>query len=235
MLGVLWWAWVGYAWLTSVIDPEEGAVRLVIFAAMAALLVVSLCVPEAFGDLALTFAIAYGVVRAAHIALFLLASRDDPALRHSVLGLAVSTAIGVGLLVAASLLDGVAQGALWALALCPRHGRALLLRLRGLEAGAGALRRAPRADRDHRPRRVDRRDRRRRRGSGSTPGSSPRRCSASRWPRRCGGSTSTSSRWSPRGGWREPRRGASGTRWRATPTPTCTSRWSPGSCSSRSG
>ena len=26
VLGVLWWAWVGYAWLTSVIDPEEGAV-----------------------------------------------------------------------------------------------------------------------------------------------------------------------------------------------------------------
>ncbi len=39
VLGILWWAWVGYAWLTSVVDPEEGAVRLVIFAAMAALLV----------------------------------------------------------------------------------------------------------------------------------------------------------------------------------------------------
>ena len=45
VLGMLWWAWVGYAWLTSVIDPEEGAVRLVIFGAMAALLIVSLCVP----------------------------------------------------------------------------------------------------------------------------------------------------------------------------------------------
>ena len=84
MLGILWWSWVGYAWLTSVIDPEEGAVRLVIFAAMAALLVVALCVPEAFGDLGLTFAVAYGVVRVAHIALFVLASPDDDALRHSV-------------------------------------------------------------------------------------------------------------------------------------------------------
>ena len=37
ILGVLWWAWVGYAWLTSVIDPEAGVVRLVIFAAMAAM------------------------------------------------------------------------------------------------------------------------------------------------------------------------------------------------------
>ena len=26
LLGVLWWAWVGYAWLTSVVDPEEGVV-----------------------------------------------------------------------------------------------------------------------------------------------------------------------------------------------------------------
>ena len=46
VLGVLWWAWVGYAWLTSVIDPEEGAVRLVIFGAMAAMLICALCVPE---------------------------------------------------------------------------------------------------------------------------------------------------------------------------------------------
>ncbi|HYJ20911.1 MAG TPA: low temperature requirement protein A [Solirubrobacterales bacterium] len=117
VLGILWWGWTAYAWLTSVIDPEEGAVRLVMFVAMAALLIVSLCVPEAFGDLGLTFALAYGVVRVAHIALFMLASPDDDALRHSVLGLAVSTAIGVGLLATASLFDGVAQGALWALAL----------------------------------------------------------------------------------------------------------------------
>jgi low temperature requirement protein LtrA len=117
VLGMLWWAWVGYAWLTSLIDPEEGAVRLVMFGAMAALLIVSLCVPEAFGDLALVFALAYGAVRIAHIGLFMLGSPDDDALRHSVLGLAASTAIAVTLLAAASLFDGLAQGALWALAL----------------------------------------------------------------------------------------------------------------------
>ena len=117
VLGMLWWAWTGYSWLTSVLDPEEGAVRLVMFGAIAALLLVSLCVPEAFGDLALAFALIYGVVRAAHIALFMLASPEDDGLRHSVLGLAVSSLIAVSLLVAASLFDGLAQGALWALAL----------------------------------------------------------------------------------------------------------------------
>ena len=117
VLGVLWWSWVGYAWITSVVDPEEDVVRLVIFAAMAALLIVALCVPEAFGDSALIFACAYAVVRIAHIALFTLASRDQPDLRSSVIGLAISTGIASGLLVGASFADGTLQGALWALAL----------------------------------------------------------------------------------------------------------------------
>ena len=117
ILGVLWWAWVGYAWLTSVIDPEAGVVRIVIFAAMAAMLIVSLCVQEAFGNLALTFALAIGVYRTAHIVLFWLAGADDRDLRRSVVGLAVSTAVAVGILIVASLFDGFAQGALWALAI----------------------------------------------------------------------------------------------------------------------
>ena len=119
ILGVLWWAWVGYAWLTSVVDPEAIAIRGVIFVAMAAMLIVSICVQEAFGNLALTFALAIGVFRAAHIALFLLAgaATDDGDLRQSVIGLAVSTAIAIGILVLASFFDGFAQGALWALAI----------------------------------------------------------------------------------------------------------------------
>jgi len=117
VLGVLWWAWVGYAWLTSVIDPEADQVRLVIFAAMAAMLIVSLAVPEAFGELALVFALGIGFYRLAHIALFMLAGADDKDLFRSVIGLAVSTAVAVGLLVLASFFDGLAQGALWALAI----------------------------------------------------------------------------------------------------------------------
>ncbi len=118
VLAVMWWAWVGYAWLTSVIDPEEGAVRLVIFAAIGGLLIVALCVPGAFTDEALLFAGAYGVVRIAHLALFFLACRDDPLLRRAVFtGLTVSTSVAIGLLVLASFLDGIPQGAVWALAI----------------------------------------------------------------------------------------------------------------------
>ncbi|MGH8985988.1 MAG: low temperature requirement protein A [Acidimicrobiia bacterium] len=131
VLAALWWAWAGYAWLTSVIDPEEGAVRIAMFAAMAGLLVVALCVPEAFGERALAFAIAYGVVRAAHIALFWLASRDAPDLRRSVVGLAIGSAIGVGLLIGASFLDGGAQAALWAVAILLDWGEPALFGVAG--------------------------------------------------------------------------------------------------------
>ncbi|MEA2424250.1 MAG: hypothetical protein QOH13_660 [Thermoleophilaceae bacterium] len=118
VLGVLWWCWVGYAWLTSVVDPEEGLVRIAMFAAMAALVVTALAVPHAFNDAALVFAVAYGAARLGQLALFFLASRDQPELRKAVVaGLVGSTFIGVGLIAIASLFDGPLQGGLWLAAL----------------------------------------------------------------------------------------------------------------------
>ena len=32
LFAALWWAWATYAWLTNTLDPEEGAVRLAVFA-----------------------------------------------------------------------------------------------------------------------------------------------------------------------------------------------------------
>src|SRR3954451_11211476 len=68
VLSVLWWCWVGYAWLTSVVDPEEGLVRIAIFASMAALLVAALAVPHVFNETGLLFAISYGFARYAQVA-----------------------------------------------------------------------------------------------------------------------------------------------------------------------
>ena len=113
VLAVIWWAWVCYAWLTNLIEPEEGAVRLAMFGAMVALLVVALCIPEAFGDRAFAFAIAYGVVRVGHLVLYLLAARDRPSLRRWLLGYAASMTAVIGLLVGASFADGAVQAAIW--------------------------------------------------------------------------------------------------------------------------
>jgi low temperature requirement protein LtrA len=101
------------------------------FAAMAALLVAALCVPEVFEDRGVTFAVAYGVVRAAHVALFLLASRTDPGLRHAVVGLAIGGAIGVALVAGAAFLDGVAQGVLWGIAILIDFGEPALFGVAG--------------------------------------------------------------------------------------------------------
>jgi low temperature requirement protein LtrA len=118
VLGLMWWSWVAYAWLTSVINPEEGAIRFAMFGAMAAMLVVALCVPEAFGDSAVLFAVAYTGVRFGQIALMLIASREDPGLRASTNALAVGTSLGCSLLIVGALFeDDTLQAAIWAVAL----------------------------------------------------------------------------------------------------------------------
>ncbi|MDO9352199.1 MAG: low temperature requirement protein A, partial [Solirubrobacteraceae bacterium] len=115
----------------SVIDPEEGAVRLVIAVAIAALLVCSLAMPHAFEETGLLFAGAFAVVRIAHIALFWISSRDEPALRSSVTGLAVSTFIGACLLTGAFFAEGWLQAGLWVLALAIDAGGPYFFGLEG--------------------------------------------------------------------------------------------------------
>ena len=37
ILGLLWWSWVGYAWLTNSVDTGDTATRIAFFVAMAGL------------------------------------------------------------------------------------------------------------------------------------------------------------------------------------------------------
>ena len=130
VLAAIWWAWVGFAWLTNVIDPEEGVARIVVFAAMAAMLLVALAIPGSFGDDAVLFAIAYACVRAAQIVLYANGATDANMLR-SVIGLARSTAISATLLLVAAGFDGTTQGLLWAAALLIDFGGPALFGVEG--------------------------------------------------------------------------------------------------------
>jgi low temperature requirement protein LtrA len=136
VLAVVWWTWAGYAWLTNTMDPEDGLVRVAIFGAMGAMLLVSLAVPGAFGDDALLFAIAYLLVRVAHIVVFTLADRSDAELRHAIGTLVPGTLIGTGLLVAASTQDGWRQGLFWMLAVVFDYGGPFVLGVRGWHMSA---------------------------------------------------------------------------------------------------
>jgi len=137
VLGVLWWAWAAYAWLTNTINPDEGAVRLVMFGAMAAMLIASLAVPDVFGDDALLFACAYAFVRVAHLALYAVAGRGDRDLLGAVARLGTGSTIAIGLLFVASALDGRLQAGIWAVALLFDAAGALIGGGRGWRLSAG--------------------------------------------------------------------------------------------------
>jgi low temperature requirement protein LtrA len=113
LLGALWWAWSAYAWLTNTLDPEEGAVRLAVLAAIAAMLVVSLAAPGAFGNDGVLFGVAYFIVRALHLVLYAIAGRGDRDLFGAVLRLVPPATIAPALLVVAGFLHGSGQLALW--------------------------------------------------------------------------------------------------------------------------
>ena len=132
VLTALWWAWAAYAWLTNTVDSDEGMVRIAMLAAMAAMLVVSLAVPEAFGDHGVLFAGAYMVVRILHLALYAIAGKHDPELLGAVLRLASTGTIGPSLLVLAGVMEGDARVTLWVVALTLDFlGPALIGRGRG--------------------------------------------------------------------------------------------------------
>ena len=116
ILAAVWWAWVGYAWLTNWLDTEEDLTRLGIFLAMAAMFVVSLSIPTAFNDDGLLFALAYAVVRVLHVLLYGYAANDDD-VQEAVRRFAPPVTVAVSLLVAASFFDGAVQGGIWAVAI----------------------------------------------------------------------------------------------------------------------
>ena len=132
VLAALWWGWAAYAWLTNHVASQDGAARVTVFVAMAAMVLVALAVPEAFGAHALLFALAYLVMRMAHLALYWVSSRDDPHVHRAVVRLLPAGITGPLLLITASFFDGPAQAAFWVLALAIDYGGPLVSPPRGL-------------------------------------------------------------------------------------------------------
>jgi low temperature requirement protein LtrA len=123
VISVLWWCWVGYAWLGNLVRADEGAMRIALFVAMTAMFIAALTIPESFTDLPgglsgpVVFAVCYFVVRLAHFGMFWAASTGDPGLRKQLLRFIPSLVIGTTLLLVASQLTGTAQTLLWLAAL----------------------------------------------------------------------------------------------------------------------
>jgi low temperature requirement protein LtrA len=133
ILAALWWAWAAYAWLTNTLDPDEGAVRIAMLAAMTAVLLVALAVPRAFDDTGILFGLAYFVVRVLHLVLYMIAGKQDRDLLGAVLRMLPTSLLGPALIVVAGALDGGAQAALWVVALAVDYLGVLIGRMQGFQ------------------------------------------------------------------------------------------------------
>jgi low temperature requirement protein LtrA len=133
ILAALWWGWAAYAWLTNEVSGDDGRARVVVFVAMAAMILVSLAVPGAFTDDALLFALAYLVMRIAHLGLFWVAGREHPGVDAAVARLIPTATVGPLLLIAAAVVGSPAQELLWVLALAIDYGGPAVRGVEGYE------------------------------------------------------------------------------------------------------
>jgi len=118
VLGVVWWAWSGYAWLTNAIDIESFGVRVAMLAATLGSFFVALAVPHAFDTQGAWFAVPYLGVRVLHIVLYIWGLRRDPAHQAAVRRLARWFLLAPVVLFAGGLVSGTnLRTGLWALAL----------------------------------------------------------------------------------------------------------------------
>ncbi len=137
VMAIVWWCWVGYAWLANVAKADEGSARVSMLLAMAAMFVIALAIPESFNDLPggphgpTVFAIGYLVVRAVHISQFVIASQGDPGLRHQVFLFAATMVGSTALLLAAAQTDQLIQTLLWGAVVLVDYGGTLAIGSRG--------------------------------------------------------------------------------------------------------
>ena len=115
MLALLWWCWIPYGWLANQTRADRGVIRIGIILATIGMFVIALAIPEAFGDrdggldAPIVLVVCYLLVRIMHGVLYFLAAGDDQALRRQVL-----VTVPAALIPAAILLFlGVAVGDPW--------------------------------------------------------------------------------------------------------------------------
>ena len=113
MLGVIWWMYGGYAWLTNAVSARTTLRRLLLLGGMGGYFVLSLAVPGAFSSSGLAFGLGYLAVVTVHAILF---TRASGRAARAILTLAPFNLATAGLVLLGGALGGAAQYALWAFA-----------------------------------------------------------------------------------------------------------------------
>jgi low temperature requirement protein LtrA len=114
MLGVIWWMYGGYAWMTNAVSAHTTSRRLLLLGGMGGYFVLALSIPHAFTSSGLAFGLAYLVVVGVHSILFTRATSASAA--RAILTLAPYNLGSALVVVAGGAIGGTAQYALWSVA-----------------------------------------------------------------------------------------------------------------------
>jgi low temperature requirement protein LtrA len=130
LLLVVWSAWITTTWVTNWLNPDLLPVRLMLVWVMLASLFMSAAIPEAFGDRALTFAVAIVAIHLGRAGFAFLALRIGEGGSHPLTRTfqrTLSWHLAAGLCwIAGGLLDGRARYLLWGLALTMNYAAPLV-------------------------------------------------------------------------------------------------------------
>ena len=117
LLLAVWWAWVFTAWVTNWMDPERTPVRIMLFALMAAALVLAAAIPDAFGARGLVFACAYVFIQLGRSLFFLIGVWREPSHRLNFTRILFWFALSTPFWIVGAVLEGEARLVVWGLAM----------------------------------------------------------------------------------------------------------------------
>ncbi len=117
MFLAVWWVWIYTTWVLNVLDPENGRVRMLLFAMMLGGLFLSMAVPQAFGDRGWVFGLAYGAMQVGRTAFMWVVGRGDPVRKATYDRIMIWLSAAAVLWVIGGLLPPGLRLAVWALAL----------------------------------------------------------------------------------------------------------------------
>jgi low temperature requirement protein LtrA len=113
LLLAVWWAWMYTNWTTNWFDPNQRPVRIVLVGVMAASLVMSAVLPEAFGERGLLFALALAALQIGRTAFVVFWTRRDPVLGANFQRIFVWLIASGILWIAGGLSSGATREFLW--------------------------------------------------------------------------------------------------------------------------
>jgi len=128
ILLAVWWSWNYTTWTTNELDTESIPVRLLLLSLMLVSLLMSVAIPDAFGEHALLFAASYVAIQVGRHVFLAFAAAQRGTIERERAGRILIWFVAAGVLwVAGALVEGPARIVLWLAALAVDYAAPLVL------------------------------------------------------------------------------------------------------------